>query len=205
MADVKNYEPTDRPQPQVYVPLAQRSPRLMTVVVRSAGDPEALSSTVRAAVAAIDPSEPVSRIFTMRALVDLVTGPFRTISTFVTFFGVVTLLLVGVGVYGVIAYTFAQRTREIGIRMALGARRVDVAALVLKQLRLFLIAAMLPGIGQAWLLGHALEAMLVGVTPTDWWLYAAMSLLLSTVAVLAALVPARRATMIHPMTALRYE
>ena len=205
VGDVKNYEPTDRPESQAYVSIAQRPRRLMTVIVRATGDPEALASTIRGAVASIDPAEPVSRIFTMEKMVNFVTGPFRTISTFVTFFGVLTLLLSAVGVYGVIAYTFAQRTREIGIRMALGARRLDVAALVMKQLRQFLVAAIVPGIALAWGLGHALEAMLVGVTPTDSWIYITMSALLAAVAALAALVPARRATAIDPMTALRYE
>ncbi len=205
VGDVKNYEPTERPEPQVYLSIAQRSRRLMTVIVRSNGDADALSSTVRSAVVALDPAEPVSRVFTMERMVNFVTGPYRTISTFVTFFGVLTLLLSAVGVYGVIAYTFAQRTREIGIRMALGARRVDVAALVMKQLRLFLLAAIVPGIGLAWGLGHALEAMLVGVTPTDSTIYIAMSMLLASVAALAALVPVRRALAIDPITALRYE
>jgi putative ABC transport system permease protein len=205
VGDVKNYEPTDGPEPQVYVSVAQRSWRLMTVIVRSSRDPDTLSSTVRAAVATLDPGEPVSRIFTMDRMINFVTGPFHTISTFVTFFGVLTLLLSAVGVYGVIAYTFTQRTREIGIRMALGARRVDVAALVMKQLRLFLLAALVPGVALAWGLGHALRAMLVGVTPTDAWIYVAMSALLAAVAALAAVVPARRATAVDPMTALRYE
>src|SRR5262245_24489061 len=205
VGDVKNYEPTDRPEPQVYVSMAQRSRRFMTVAVRSAGDADALASTVRASVAALDPAEPVSRVFTMEHMVAFVTGPYRTTSTFVTFFGVLTLLLSAVGVYGVVAYTFAHRTREIGIRMALGARRLDVATLVMKQLRMFLLAALVPGIVLAWLLGHALEAMLVGVTPTDLSVYLVMSVLLAGVAALAALVPARRATAIDPMTALRYE
>jgi len=205
VGDVKNAEPTDQPEPQVYVSIAQRSRRLMTVIVRSSGDPDALSATVRAAVSALDPAEPVSRMFTMERMVSFVTGPYQTISTFVTFFGVLTLLLSAVGVYGVIAYTFAQRTREIGIRMALGARRLDVAALVMKQLRMFLLAALVPGLILAWVLGHALEAILVGVTPTESSIYIAMSVLLAAVAALAALVPARRATAVDPMTALRYE
>lgn len=104
-----------------------------------------------------------------------------------------------------IAYTFAQRTREIGIRMALGSGRLDVAMLVLKQLRLFLLAALVPGLVLAWVLGHALEAMLVGVTPTQSSIYIAMSALLAAVAAVAALVPARRATAVDPVTALRYE
>ena len=205
VGDVKNFEPTDQPEPQVYVSIAQRPRRFMTVIVRTGGDADALSATVRAAVSALDPAEPISRMFTMERMVTFVTGPYQTISTFVTFFGALTLLLSAVGVYGVIAYTFAQRTREIGIRMALGARRLDVAGLVMRQLRMFLVAALVPGIVLAWVLGHALEAMLVGVTPTEASIYIAMSLLLAAVAAMAALVPAHRATAVDPATALRYE
>jgi putative ABC transport system permease protein len=205
VADVKNYETTDPPDPQVYVPASQRVSRQMTMAIRTVGDPDALSATVRAAVAVLDPAEPLTEVITMDGLIHRVTGPFETISTFVTFLGAVTLLLAGVGVYGVISYTFAQRTREIGIRMALGATRTDVARLVLKQIRMFLVVGLVPGLAIAWILGHAMKAILVGVTPADWRLYLAMSLVLATVAVLAGLVPARRATTIDPMTALRYE
>ncbi len=205
VGDVKNYETVDSSEPQIYVPFAQRPARQMTVVVRTSGDPERLVGTVREAVASLDPAEPLSRVFAMDALIGHVTTPFRTISTFVSFFGVVTLLLAGVGVYGVVSYNFSQRTREIGLRMALGARRTDVAALVLKQIRTFLLLGLLPGLALAWMLGQAMKAMLVGVTPTDWRLYVGMSLLLGTVALLAAAVPAHRATSVDPITALRHE
>jgi ABC-type antimicrobial peptide transport system permease subunit len=177
----------------------------MAVVIRTTGDPEALAGTVRAAVKAIDPAEPVSRIFTMASLIRLVTGPFETTAAFVATFGAITLLLAGVGVYGVVSYAFAQKTREIGIRMALGARRADVAGLVLKQIRTFMLAALIPGLALAWGIGRALQAMLVGVTPTDWRIYSLMTLVLAAVAVLAAAVPVRRATGIDPVSALRYE
>jgi putative ABC transport system permease protein len=205
VGDVKNYETVDAPEPQVYVPSAQRPSRQMTVVVRSSGDPMLLAGTIRNSVAALDPAEPISELFTMENLIRRVTGPYQTTSTFVTFFGAVTLLLAGVGVYGVISYSFALRTREIGIRMALGATRAAVAVLVLKQARTFMIAGVLPGLVLAWVLGQALEAFLVGVTPTDWRLYAGMTLVLTMVALLAALAPARRVTTIDPMTALRCE
>jgi predicted permease len=205
VADVKNYETVDAKEPQIYVPFAQRPTRRMTVVVRTSGDPEGLAGTVRDAVAALDPAEPISRVFAMDELIGHVTTPFRTTSTFVSLFGLITLLLAGVGVYGVVSYNVSQRTREIGLRMALGARRTDVAALVLKQIRGFLLLGLLPGLALAWVLGQAMKAMLVGVTPTDWRLYVGMSLLLATVALLAALVPVRRATAVDPMTALRYE
>jgi putative ABC transport system permease protein len=205
VADVKNYEMSDAPAPEVYVPFAQRPDRGMMVVLRAAGDPEALVGTLRGAVSAIDPGEPVSRVFTMQNLIHQITGPFETTAKFVATLGVVTLLLAGVGVYGVISYTFAQRTREIGIRMALGARRADVAGLVLKQIRTFMLAALVPGLLLAWAIGTALQAMLVGVTPTDWRIYVMMSAVLTAVAVLAAAVPVRRAMTIEPVTALRYE
>jgi ABC-type antimicrobial peptide transport system permease subunit len=114
-------------------------------------------------------------------------------------------LLSGVGVYGVISYTWAQRTREIGVRIALGARRSDVAVLVLEQLRMFLLASLVPGILLAWAIGQALQAMLFGVTPTDWRVYASMTALLTAVALVAVLIPAHRAMSIDPMKALRWE
>jgi putative ABC transport system permease protein len=202
---VKNAETVDLPGPQVYVPFAQHPGLEMTVVLRSARDPVALAGIVRETVASIDPAEPVDSVLTMEDLIHRVTGPFEITATFVTFFGLVTLLLAAVGVYGVISYTFARRTKEIGIRMALGANRLDVARLVARQIRTFVVAGLVPGILMAWVLGHALESMLVGVTPGDWRVYAAMAALLSMVALLAALVPARRVTAIDPVAALRHE
>lgn len=205
VGDVKNFETTDRPAPQVYVPFAQQPRRAMTVVVRSSQDPATVVSLARGAVAALDPAEPISDVITMQERIHRVTGPFETMSKLVIFLGVVTLLLAGIGVYGVVSYSFAQRTKEIGIRVALGARRADVAGLVLKQIRTLLLAALVPGLLVAWGLGNALEAMLFGVTPTDWRLYVSMTVVLAGVALLAAFVPARRATGVDPVTALRHE
>jgi ABC-type antimicrobial peptide transport system permease subunit len=205
VADVKNFETIDPPDPEAYVSFAQRPRRGMTLVLRSSEKPETLSAAARAAVAAVDPTEPIASIATMDERILRVTNPFVTIAAFVTFFGAVTLLLAAVGVYGVVSYGFAQRTREIGIRMALGAGRADVASLVLRQLRTFLLAGVLPGMLLAYALGHALRAMLFGVTPSDWRMYLSMTLLLSLVALVAALVPARRAMTIDPVTALRQD
>jgi ABC-type antimicrobial peptide transport system permease subunit len=177
----------------------------MTVVVRTNGDPEQLVATAREAVVAIDPEEPIIDVATMAERIHRATGPFETISSFVAFCGVVTLLLAGVGVYGVISYSWSRRTREIGIRIALGAGRLDVGTLVLKQIRTFLLAGLLPGLLLAWTIGNALQAMLVGVTPTDWRVYLSMTMLLTTVALIAVLVPARRAMSVDPMKTLRDE
>ena len=205
VGNVKNYETSDSGEPQIYLSWAQRPTRDMTVVVRASGDPAALVETVRGAVIALDPAEPLSRVFTMEALLGHVTAPYTTTASFVSVLGALTLLLAAVGVYGVISYAFAQRTREIGIRMALGARRLEVAALVMRQVRTLLLAGLVPGLALAWLLGQALKALLYGVAPTDWSVYAAMSALLAAIAVLAALVPARRATAVDPIAALREE
>ena len=205
VSNVKNYEVSDSDEPQIYLSYAQHPTRAMTFVVRAAGDPEALVETVRSAVAALDPAEPLSQVFTMQALIGHVTAPHTIVASFVAVLGGLTLLLAAVGVYGVISYTFAQRTREIGIRMALGARRIEVAALVMRQVRTLLLAGLVPGLAIAWLLGSALKALLFGVAPSDWRVYAAMSTLLAVIAVLAALVPARRATAVDPIAALRYE
>jgi putative ABC transport system permease protein len=205
VGEVRNYETAGSSEPQVYVPLAQRPDRGATIVVRAADAPDALVETVRGAVAALDPAEPLSRVFTMDALIGHVTAPFITTANFVMFLGALTLLLAAVGVYGVVSYSFAQRTKEIGIRMALGARRIEVAALVMRQVRTLLLAGLVPGLILAWLLGQSLEALLFGVAATDWRVYAAMTLVLAAIAVLAALVPARRATAVDPIAALRYE
>jgi putative ABC transport system permease protein len=203
--DVKHHETTEGADPEVYVPFAQMPNRHMMVVTRTPVNPEELIGTMNAAVHSVDPNEPVSRLFTMEDLIHQVTGPFEILATFVAVLGGVTVLLAAIGVYGVISYTFAQRTREIGIRMALGARQLDVARLVLRQIRGVMTIAIVPGLLLAWTIGHGMRAMLVGVTPTDWRIYATMTLVLGGVAVLAAAVPVRRATSIDPVTALRHE
>jgi putative ABC transport system permease protein len=205
VGDVQEYDTVTPPDPELYVPLAQHPTRAVTVVARTHGDPHALVGTARAAVAAIDPGEPLSNVFTMEALVSHFTAPYTVTSWFVLVFAAVTLILAGVGVYGVISYAFSRRTREIGIRMALGARRGDVGSLVLRQVQRLLLAGLVPGLLVAWGLGRAMQAFLVGVTPTDWRVYLAMCLLLAGVAVVAALEPTRRATAVDPVSALRYE
>ena len=205
VADVKNYETIDPPEAQVYIPFAQEPRRSMTVVIRTTGDPQLRFPTVRAAVSALDPAEPIGELKTMAERIRRTTGPYQSMGTFVMWLGALTLALAGIGVYGVVSYSFAQRTKEIGIRMALGAQRRDVASLVLEQIRTLLLAALLPGLVMAWMIANALRAVLFGVTVTDWRLYASMTAVLATVALLAAFVPARRATAVDPVTALRHE
>jgi predicted permease len=205
VADVKNYESVEQQRPQIYIPFAQSPRRSATVVIRSASAPESLIAAARSSVAAIDSAEPLADVATMDERIARVTAPYVTVSSFVALFGAVTLLLAGVGVYGIISYTFALRTREIGVRMALGASRVDVGGLVLQQVRTFLLAGIIPGIALAWLLGQAMQGFLFGVSATDWTMYLTMSALLTVVILGAVLVPARRAVGIDPTVALRCE
>ena len=205
VGNVKNYEAIEPEEPQVYLPFAQTPARDATVVLRASRDLDQLSDGIRRAVAGIDPSEPITDLTTMEERIRRVIAPYEIVATFVMFFGAITLLLAGVGVYGVVAYSFAQRTREIGIRMSLGASPAGAVALVLRQLRTFLVVGVVPGLALAWLLGQMLKGFLFGVPPDDWRLYLAMTLVLSFVTLIAVVVPARRAAAIDPSVALRYE
>ena len=203
--NVKNYESRELDEPQVYVPLSQSPRREATVVLRVTRELDQLSAGIRDAVVKTDPAEPIRDLTTMDERISRFTAPYEIVSAFVAFFGAVTLLLAGVGVYGVVAYSFSRRTREIGIRMSLGATPASAVALVLRQLRTFLLAGVVPGLLLAWLLGQMLKGFLFGVPPNDWRLYLAMTLLLAFVTLVAVVVPARRAASIDPSVALRYE
>ena len=203
--DVRYFDATEPREPQAYVPFAQRPRRDATVVLRGHTSTDAIAGEVRAAVAEIDPREPVMDLATMQRRIRRATAPYETVSGFVMFFGVVTLFLAGVGVYGVVSYTFARRTREIGIRMALGARRSDIAGLVLAQARTLIAGGIVPGMVLAWVLAQTMKAILFGVRATDWRLYAGMTALLTVVAIAAICLPARRAMRIDPVVALRTE
>ena len=202
VADVKNDEPTDRPEPQIYVPLAQSPRLLMTVVVKATGDPESLAPAVRASVAALDAAEPVSRVFTMSRLMAFQVAGYSTIATFITFFGALTLLLAGVGVYGVIAYTFAQRTREIGLRMALGADARGIFRLVLGEGAIIIGVGTVMGLAGATLLRQTIEAQLYGTGAMEPTVVIVVSGILVVVALLATAIPARRAARTNPTIAM---
>jgi putative ABC transport system permease protein len=203
---------TAKIQYQVYLPFVQLPDQVMplavsgmTMMVRTTVDPLSLASAVRRRVSESNGEQPVFDVQTMDQIVsDSVAGRRFSMLLLAVFAGL-ALVLATVGVYGVISYTATQRTHEIGIRMALGAERTDVLRLVVGQgLRLSLIGI---GAGLAAALGltRLMSSMLYGVHPTDIVTFAAVSLLLAGVAVLASYVPARRATKVDPMVALRYE
>jgi predicted permease len=188
-----------------YFQVAQDPPRSMTFAVRSAGDVSALSSALRQTVAALDPELPVFSIKTMEQVTDesLVTRRWPVLLS--TGFGVVALLLSAVGIYGVLAYLVTQRTKEIGIRMALGGAPRRIFDLVLREGVLLLVAGFIGGLVGLVALRGVLQAQLFGVGPGDPLVLTAAALVLGVVALLACAIPARRATRIDPVVALNRE
>ena len=193
------------PHPKVYLPFSQASEPYMTVLVRTAGNPKLWTSAVRSQVASVDKNQPPHEVMTLDDLRAQSQTPRRVSMLLVGAFAALGLILASVGIYGVVSYSVSQRTHEIGIRMALGAERGDVLKIVVGQrLRSVLIGT---GIGVAASIGltRLLQTMLFGVKPTDPVTFITVSLVLLVVAWLACYIPARRATKVDPMVALRYE
>jgi putative ABC transport system permease protein len=193
------------PHPKVYLPFSQASEPYMTVLVRTAGNPKLWASALRSQVASVDKNQPPHDLATLEDLRTQSLTPRRVTMLLVGAFAALGLILASVGIYGVVSYSVSQRTHEIGIRMALGAGRGDVLRIVVGQrLRSVLIGT---GIGVAASIGltRFLQTMLFGVKPTDLTTFVGVSLILLAVAWLACYIPARRATKVDPMVALRYE
>jgi putative ABC transport system permease protein len=205
VADVKS-EGIDQETPmQVYLPLAQEPRGALYLVARTVGQPLALASTVEQAIQTIDKDLPVFGIQSMDQLLGNDIAQQRLMMTLLVGFAVLALLLAAVGIYGVIAYSVNQRTHEIGIRIALGARSGDVLRLVLGQgMRMALIGVAL-GLVASFALTRLMRTLLFGVETTDPMTFVALSLLLMVVALLACWIPARRAAKVDPMVALRDE
>jgi len=194
--------------PQIYIPLAQAPADLlgqMTMEVRTAMEPAAAATAVRDAMHDTDSNLPVVQIITQKAQTEGTLQNERSLSTLSTVFGILALLLACLGLYGIAAYSVAARTREIGIRMALGARPDEVHRMVIRQgIRLALIG-IAAGLAGALVASRILASLLFGVSGADSLIYAGVSILLILVALAACYIPARRAAAVDPMIALRYE
>jgi predicted permease len=196
-----------RTTPVIYFPYLQGPEPVIGLVVRTDTDPEGLAGVVREQVRALEPAAPVFSVQTMDALIHNSSATFvrRYPAYLVGVFAAVALLLAVVGIYGVISYSVSQRTHEIAIRMALGAQRRDVLRLVLRHGMLLAAGGVALGLAGALALTRLLSSMLFGVSAADPSVYAGVAALLASVALLACYLPARRATKVDPMEALRYE
>ncbi|MDX1646781.1 MAG: ABC transporter permease [Longimicrobiales bacterium] len=199
------------PYPHVYVPQAQGgvstyvTPRTMRMAVRTSVEPESAVPALRSAVSDFDPDIPLYAVSTMEDIVSSSFAGPRITTTLLGIFAVVALILAGVGVYGVISYAVAGRTREIGVRVALGAERREITRLVLGEGARPVLVGVGLGLVLAWLSTRLVEAMLYGVEPTDPVTFVTLPLLLLLVGIAASLAPALRATRIAPTEALRVE
>jgi putative ABC transport system permease protein len=177
----------------------------VSLVVRTAGDPAAMTAAVRHAIQEIDPNQPVYNVNTMEQVLSDSIGTQRLSMLLLTIFAAVAMILAGVGIYGVMSYTVAQRTHEIGIRMALGAQARDVLKMVVRHGMILTAVGVLVGLAGAFALTRVMSSLLYGVTPTDIVTFTGVPAVIVAVALLANFIPARRATKVDPLEALRYE
>ena len=191
------------PTPAMYFPMRQTG--RMNLVVRTKGEPLSIAGSLRNAVHAIDPDQPVSAMRPMTEWVDSSVTQSRYLTTLFGLFAALAMILAATGIYGVMSYTVAQRTHEIGVRMALGARRADVLKLVVGQGMLLTAIGVALGLLGAFGLTRVMASLLFGVTTKDPMTFTVVAALLLAVAFLACFVPARRATKVDPLVALRYE
>jgi putative ABC transport system permease protein len=193
------------PQPEFYLSALQWGQRSRSLAIHTKVDPASLTGAVRQAIWSMNPDQPITDVATMQDILDQEVFQRRVQTTLIGFFAALALVLSIIGTYGVVAYSVAQRSHEIGVRMALGAERAAVLRLVIGQgLRLTLIGVAI-GIAGAFGLTRFLSSLLYGVKPSDPLTFTAVLLLLAVAAMLASYIPARRATKVDPMEALRYE
>lgn len=203
VGDVKQYGLQEDVLPAIYVPHAQRSSPFMTVVVRSTLPPDHLVPAIRRRLAAIDRDVPMVQVRTMDRVIADSVADRRLPMLIVSGFAAAALLLGAIGIYGIVAYSVAQRTQEFGLRMALGARRGDVARLVLGQGLRLALSGLLIGLLGSFAAARLIAGLLFGIGPYDPMTLGATSLVLLAVALLACYMPARRAARVDPMVALR--
>jgi putative ABC transport system permease protein len=203
--DTRMYGLANPSRLEIYRPLAQSAPDKMDLMVKSRIELASLTSSIRSVLTSIDRNQPISSISTMDQLVQDSVGSRRGTLILLGLFSALALVLAGIGVYGVISYSVAQRTQEIGIRMALGAGREDVMKMILLQGARIASTGLIIGMLAAFVLTRYLEKLLFSVSPGDPATFAMVALVLALVALLACYIPARRTLRVDPMTALRYE
>jgi putative ABC transport system permease protein len=205
VGDMHQAGPETPPRPELYLPITQDTFADLSLAVRTDGDPLALAATLRDVVHSIDPQLSILQMTTMEQLLSEHVASRRLLMILLSVFAVVALLLALIGIYGVLGNAVAQRTNEIGVRMALGAQRREITAMILRDgARLGLIGLAL-GIAIALGLTRLLQSALFGITATDPVTYAAVVTLMMAVGLIACYLPARRAARVDPLTAIRAE
>jgi putative ABC transport system permease protein len=192
-------------RPQIYVSYQQQPWLSASLLVRATGDPGSAKKGVQSAIWAVDNTQPASRAEFAERVLDNALGEPRLYTLLLAAFAALALVLAAVGIYGVMSYAVSQRTQEIGIRMALGASPARVLAMVVRQGLKLIIAGITFGLAGAFALTRLLKSLLFQISATDPATFAAVVTLLALVALAACYLPARRATRVDPMIALRYE
>jgi putative ABC transport system permease protein len=204
-ADVNNLSLAAAPEAEVYVPFPQRPWASMNLILRTAGDPHNWAAAARAAVAAVDRDQPVTGVNTMEEVLATSTAQQRFSVFLLGVFSMTALLLAAVGLYGAIAYSVAERTQEMGIRIALGAATGDILRMIVGQGLTLTLAGLAIGTMAALAVTRLMSGLLFQVSAADPASFAASALLFAAIAALASYLPARRATRVDPTEALRYE
>jgi putative ABC transport system permease protein len=205
VGDAKHYWLEEQQRPQMYGAYSQQPGYFATVVIRTTVEPLSLSEPVRQALWKVDTDQPMWKIRTVEFLVNRSMADRKFLLALMGLFALLALVLTMIGLYGVISYLVNQRTQEIGIRMALGAQMRDILQMVLKQGMVLVLTGVALGLAAAWLTTRLMARLLYQVSATDPLTFAVIATLLVAVALLACYLPARRATKVDPLVALRYE
>ena len=203
VGDIRHRSLQSQPYAAMYMP--SKEPGRTNLVIRTQGDPLSIVGGVRKEVNALDPDQPIAAITPMTEWVALSVAGARYRTTLLGLFAVLAMILAATGIYGVMSYSVAQRTQEIGVRMALGARPFDVLKLVVRQGMILALIGVVVGLAGALALTRVMSSLLFGVTERDPITFVVVAALLIAVAFIACLIPARRATKVDPLVALRYE
>jgi putative ABC transport system permease protein len=205
VGDAKQFWLDEEKIPQVYDSYSQDPGLFATAVIRTSVEPTSLTEPLRQAIWKVDPDQPMWKIRTVKFLVDRNTADRKFLMALMGIFAMLALLLTSIGLYGVVSYLVNQRTQEIGIRMALGAQVADIMTMILKQGMVMVLTGVALGLAAAWMLTRLMSRLLYQVSATDPATFSSIALLLIVVAFFACFIPARRATRVDPLTALRYE
>jgi putative ABC transport system permease protein len=205
VGNVKHEQLKDDFQPEMYIPAWNLPAQSMTLIIRANGTPESLINGMRQAVQSIDPDQPIRRVQTLQSAIAKTVAPLRFVTVLIAMFAGLALTLATIGIYGVMSYAVTQRTQEIGIRMALGAQHHDVLKLVLGHGMILTLVGIGLGLACGLILTRVMASLLFEVRPTDATTFAVVSITEAIIAMLACYIPARRATRVDPLVALRYE